>query len=206
MYTIYHILGVKVGCTKNFQRRCLQNKRKYGDHIEIEILEQLDDSIGDGAVGDLELKWSKSLGYGRSTHYTVSNENLDGAWNWKGRKGFSAFSEEEAKLRRGSGLWGSSKEEHIQNSSKGGKKGFQAQYALGKHPFQNSEVQSRNAKRAAELGRGGMKKIVECPHCHKSGTAAIMGRWHFDKCKLKNSHLLVDYAGEISFQENDVSG
>ena len=28
------------------------------------------------------------------------------------------------------------------------------------------------------------REKVECPHCGKIGTLAIMKRWHFDKCKL----------------------
>ena len=34
--------------------------------------------------------------------------------------------------------------------------------------------------------RIGIKKpLVNCPHCGKAGGAGVMGRWHFDKCKLK---------------------
>jgi hypothetical protein len=47
MYTIYHVLGIKVGCTTNLEKRTSQNKEKYGDSIKIEILETLEDSLGD---------------------------------------------------------------------------------------------------------------------------------------------------------------
>jgi hypothetical protein len=185
MFVIYHVIGLKVGCTRDFQRRCLANKRKYGDHIEIEVLEEVDESVGAEVAGDLELKWSQLLGYGKPTHYKISSKNLDGAWNWKGRKGFAAASQQEAKLRRGPGFLGNSKDEHRENSLRGARKGYKTQYDRGKNPFQNSDIQSRLARRAAELGRGCMKKIVQCPHCLKKGTAAIMARWHGDRCKLK---------------------
>lgn len=185
MYMIYHVKGIKVGCTKNFEARCLQNKAMYGDDIEIEILEILEDEIGDSVAGDVELGWSISLGYRKQTHYKISCENLDGAWSWKGKKGFAVRTD----LARTSYL---TKEQYQELGRKGGRKGFEAQWKAGKNPFHNSEIQSRNAKRAAELGRGGMKKIVECPHCGKSGMAAIMGRWHFDKCRNKNISLDAD--------------
>lgn len=35
--------------------------------------------------------------------------------------------------------------------------------------------------------RENQKKSVCCPYCDKSGAIRIMKRWHFDKCKLKNS-------------------
>jgi hypothetical protein len=29
------------------------------------------------------------------------------------------------------------------------------------------------------------KPQVTCPHCNKTGGSNIMGRWHFDNCKLR---------------------
>lgn len=35
--------------------------------------------------------------------------------------------------------------------------------------------------------KGRPSVIVECPHCAKKGGNSAMHRWHFDKCKLKQS-------------------
>ena len=34
-------------------------------------------------------------------------------------------------------------------------------------------------------GKVQSSKIINCPHCGKSGKGMIMGRWHMDNCKLK---------------------
>lgn len=34
-----------------------------------------------------------------------------------------------------------------------------------------------------EIGSASMARSLQCPHCCKQGKGAIMGRWHFDKCK-----------------------
>lgn len=36
-----------------------------------------------------------------------------------------------------------------------------------------------------EIGSASMARQFECPHCGKYGKGAIMGRWHFEKCKKK---------------------
>lgn len=35
------------------------------------------------------------------------------------------------------------------------------------------------------IGAASMARELECPHCGKQGKGAIMGRWHFENCKLK---------------------
>ena len=61
MYYIYHIPGIKVGCTENFSRRCLENRSKYGTDITIELLETVNDiKVADQREND----YSKMLGYG----------------------------------------------------------------------------------------------------------------------------------------------
>ena len=49
---------------------------------------------------------------------------------------------------------------------------------------------SEAAKRRTIHGNSGKKnQIVECPHCHKSGGAGVMKRWHFERCSLLNQVL-----------------
>ncbi len=44
-------------------------------------------------------------------------------------------------------------------------------------------IEEKVKQREAQLGK--KQKIVECPHCGKTGGNATMPRWHFDKCKFK---------------------
>jgi hypothetical protein len=70
MFTIYHVVGIKVGCTKNFDRRKLQNEQRYSSSIQIEVLTELPLSIGDQVAGDIEHAWAEKLGYRKANHYT----------------------------------------------------------------------------------------------------------------------------------------
>jgi hypothetical protein len=60
-YTIYHVLGIKVGCTEQFIIRTKQNKWKYGKDIIVVILEVTTDL---DLADELENKYSIELGYG----------------------------------------------------------------------------------------------------------------------------------------------
>lgn len=66
----------------------------------------------------------------------------------------------------------------------------------GKKHTQESIIKISLAKKGCKLSdevykqqamtRTGKKhKIVECPHCHKTGGETAMPRWHFDNCKEK---------------------
>lgn len=59
--TIYHIDGVKVGCTTNFKKRLIKNRKHYGD-ITMEIIETITASVRE--IADLEDYHSQRLGYG----------------------------------------------------------------------------------------------------------------------------------------------
>jgi hypothetical protein len=76
-----------------------------------------------------------------------------------------------------------------------GKKLAQRLLSEGRNPFQNSEIQRRNAVKGGK-SRSKAKldhlqrvydevhsKYVTCPHCGKTGQSLVMHRWHFDKCK-----------------------
>lgn len=41
-------------------------------------------------------------------------------------------------------------------------------------------------EKSAAAQRGRKQPIVICPHCDKSGGRAIMGRYHFENCKVKH--------------------
>jgi len=57
--------------------------------------------------------------------------------------------------------------------------------------FYSKEFQSEMGKKggtvAGKMQKGREKPKVICPHCGKSGGGqALMNRWHFDNCKLKD--------------------
>ena len=61
MYYIYHIPGIKVGCTTRYDKRCYENRRIHGRDISIELLETVE-SIDQ--ADERENDYSKMLGYG----------------------------------------------------------------------------------------------------------------------------------------------
>jgi len=72
-YTIYHIPGIKVGCTADFKTRCNSNKRRYGQAIEIEILERFPEGILTlTEISDLEWAHAANYGYALGQRYENS--------------------------------------------------------------------------------------------------------------------------------------
>ena len=61
MYYIYHIPGIKVGCTNNMYLRNSRNKLRHGKDIEIIELEKVDCPV---TADILEYYLHKELGYG----------------------------------------------------------------------------------------------------------------------------------------------
>jgi len=63
-HVIYHLVGYKVGCTKDLRARKKAYRHKRGHHVIIRILEELHDCT-DQQAGDIEWAWSDSFGYKR---------------------------------------------------------------------------------------------------------------------------------------------
>lgn len=70
-HTIYHVPGVKVGCTTEFENRksWYLNDNKWGPDTQFEIIEVLE-GFDDQLAGDREWDWADSFGYKRGQHYT----------------------------------------------------------------------------------------------------------------------------------------
>lgn len=70
-YTIYHIPGVKVGCTIDFRRRKVEYARYHPEMLldTIEILEILD-NVSAREAGDREWELADMYGYDRGSHYS----------------------------------------------------------------------------------------------------------------------------------------
>jgi hypothetical protein len=186
MYIIYRIVGIKVGCTINFELRCIQNKLAYGQEIIIEILDTWPLSVGDKFAGDREWEWADAYGYLRGPHYSEKN------WN--------------VVLTR---------EQRLAAASRGGKIGGKRTAELGKTAFHTMTFEQRSAagkigsnhpnnvikngsahrktieqrKTGFQTGKASRspnhitKKLLTCPNCGHTGVGPSMYRWHYGNCK-----------------------
>jgi hypothetical protein len=211
-HTIYHIPGVKVGCTNDFVRR----KSDYPGGTVFEIIEILED-FSDELAGDREFEWADYFGYTKGWHY---KDTL--ATRTKEQRQLDKIKADETKRTNGT-------------ISNGGKEGAKRQWELGKNPFQtmtsaqnsangrarfekpgerekqaaiSTEVWTRAghkemmgqkqadawAKPGARAARSEITKIAclpvahayhQCPHCSHVGQGNSMFRWHFDNCRNK---------------------
>ena len=62
--------------------------------------------------------------------------------------------------------------------------------------YNGSEKHLADARRGGEIAVAnkttGMQTLSTCPWCRKTGQVAIMGRWHFDNCKMNPSNLICE--------------
>jgi hypothetical protein len=162
-YTIYHIPGKKVGCTVNFKRR----KSEYPKGTQFEILEELHN---EKEAADREWYWADHFGYKKGFYYSESRWDIvipAEELSSNGKLGGSRLlpHKRDPSLRRRYGVG-------FENNSQynGSKKHLEDAY--------------RGALKAVENGNIGMKTTSTCPYCGHIGQTRIMGRWHFDNCKL----------------------
>lgn len=66
-YVVYEIVGIKVGCTKEYETRCAQNRVTYGAEIVIEILERHEGD--DDTASEREIFWTKARSYKSNNTY-----------------------------------------------------------------------------------------------------------------------------------------
>jgi hypothetical protein len=153
MYTIYHVYGVKIGCTKNYPDRCLGQGFEDGS-FGIEDL--VSDDCGKKFAGDVEKFWQKYYGYRVDRgHYLY----LDEMGRRSGELGTTGFQSGEA-------------------GKVGGRRSSEEQIRSGTHISQLglTGLQTGVAQRIA--GR----KEHTCPYCGKIGRGNVMFRHHFDNC------------------------
>jgi general stress protein YciG len=182
-HTIYHIPGVKVGCTRNFKVRMDFYRLRYGkDYIsKVEILEEL---LGktDQEVGDREWFWADSFGYRRGAHYSKS------AW-----RHVSPEQQANGGYRRAEVL-------SSERLSEIGRKAamsptVERRSEIGRNAGLASSA-SRSVEQKSELGRmaglamakrrsGSQYKLGQCPHCGTETTLAVLGRLHLDRCSKR---------------------
>lgn len=152
MYYIYHIEGIKIGCTKQPEIRVKEQGYK-----EFEILETHSD-IKIASKRERELQ--KEYGYrvdNINYSQTINNQSLQGSI--KGGKIAGNLNKENGHIQT----------LHLKAGNLGGKA------AHKKHPKLFSEL-------GKKLGKIQANKNYICPHCGKEGKTSGMYTWHFDNC------------------------
>ena len=155
MYYIYHIPGVKIGCTQNLKRRMKEHKYPNYEvletHIDIEI------------ASERERQLQKQYGY------KIDSISFIQSLTVPTKEGCIKGGITQGNINKKNGH---AKKQFQNIASIGGKTAHQ------KHP----ELYSKWGK---ELGKMVSKVQVICPYCGKVGQRAAMYNWHFDKCKKK---------------------
>jgi hypothetical protein len=173
-YVIYHIVGRKVGCTKNLEERMELYEEMDGARPKYEVLERLPRSTGDQGAGDREWEWADKLGLPRGPHYTITMH----AVRVRGANGARRFL--ETVIPEQLSEWGKSGhlrrmevttfEQRSEWSRASGRAGIRGLDAI-RTPEQHSKW-SRHMR-------------TTCPHCGFEGTIGPLYRWHFDNCRLR---------------------
>jgi len=96
-YYIYHVPGIKIGATKDWETRRVYNFETYNiEPIIVETMEGPDNEDMWQIVGDREWELADEYGYDRGTHYKVARENRP-KWNNETRHRFTNEDLEKAK-------------------------------------------------------------------------------------------------------------
>jgi hypothetical protein len=158
MYYIYHIKGVKIGCTTEPNRRIV----KVQKFTEYEILETHTD-IGIASQRELELQ--KEYGY------KVDNTLYSQSYEWATKAGFEARSKggkTSGTMQRDNGLL----------------KKFQSEGGKARGKIQGEKNKPMLSKLGKEMSKYN-NRIQTCPHCGIISKGVGYIRWHGDKCKMK---------------------
>ena len=163
MYYIYHIPGVKIGCSKNPKRRV----KKQG-YTEFTILETHTDIQ---IASERERSLQKEYGFKMdNTLYsqTISSPTLEG-------------------IKKG-GQYGSLKK-WIEENPEEFKNNQQIAAKLG--GLKQGPIQAKINKENGHMSQLGKKMIIynnrlqTCPYCGKESKGIGYSRWHGENCKFK---------------------
>lgn len=204
MHVIYHIVGRKVGCSQNIERRMKTYEEKEGERPIYEVLEELN-GVSNQEAGDREWWWADKFGYKRGVHYAV----IRTAAIERSRRGTELSTPEQKTLagknggrRRAEILSGERISEIAREAGKRSIETRTPEYrsATGRHAglvtlergtgiHGLSSDQRREYGRlggrtggAARLRRSGAYKMGRCSHCGYESTVLSLGRWHNDNC------------------------
>ena len=198
-YYIYHIPGIKIGCTSDLNKRMADQ-----GFTDWNILEEHTDIH---VASDREIELQKEYGYKvDSIPYWKSVKNRFKATKESARKAADSrvingtsggwkHSEETLEKMKGRNLGRKNTEETLEKmrgrivseetrsklsrASKGRKLSKEARQKLSKahtgKKLDKPTLESFNSKRSEK---------VTCPHCNKEGAKFNMTRFHFDNCKI----------------------
>jgi predicted RNA-binding Zn-ribbon protein involved in translation (DUF1610 family) len=158
-YYIYHVEGIKFGCTNDPKRRAKQTLKRYGK-VKFEVVEEFED-IGEASRREIELNerydtadrkpYSDMVAMREGTKYHTGEQHHNFGQDVAGDKNpnyGNAWSEEQRR--------------HLSQMNS------------------NPSEDTRSKMRAAWIGR----EKIACPHCGKESISrGNMNRWHFDNCK-----------------------
>lgn len=209
VHTIYHIPGVKVGCTANFDRR----RTEYAAGTVIEVIEQLHDKT-DREAGDIEWDWADKFGYPRGHHYgSFDFSELGRKGGQKGgrmtaethsREWFIEHARKRGHISGAGYVDRTTPEERVDNARraalrqkevissdqlamiarKGGQRSVELHVGVHARSADQMILDARKgAARVLELGLSGTQKRAVCLHCGLETNLASLARWHNDRCK-----------------------
>ena len=162
MYYIYHIPNVKIGCSKNPERRVKQQ-----GYTEFIILETHTD-IQIASEREISLQKEYGLKVDKTLYkQTISSPTLEGIKKG-GQNGFKKWMEDNPELF---------KEKQKEAAKLGGKKQGPIQGNINK---ENGHMSSLG-KHMTEYNN----RIQICPYCNKESRGVGYLRWHGEKCKFK---------------------
>jgi len=163
-YYIYHIEGIKIGCTTNVRRRI--NQQKFDNY---EILETHTD-IDIASKREIELQKE----YGYKTDTTIYKQTFD--WGKSGRIAHTQKSYQ--KWFDGSVKWRNENPELVKKYATMGGKVVGKE--LAKRNVESGHI-SNLGKQNAEINN----RIQTCPHCKIVSRGIGYIRWHGNNCKHK---------------------
>ena len=186
MYYIYHIEGVKIGCSKNPKRRVnAQGYTKFTileTHTDIQIASERERSL------------QKEYGFKMdNTPYNISIDVLKPYNNEGSKKGAAKIKE------LGIGIYSINKEQRIELGKEFGKKGIEWNKNNPQH-LKNIQIiggkirgpiQGKINKENGHISQLGKQmtiynnRLQTCPYCGKESKGIGYSRWHGENCKLK---------------------
>jgi hypothetical protein len=178
MYTIYHIPGVKIGCSNE-----VENRVKNQGYSHYEILETHND-INIASYREKELQLLYGYEVDKSSYKQVTSiatfESRSRGGKIGGQIGGKIGGQIGGKLTydKKIGIFGMTEEEKLEARINGGKIGGKISGKLvGNKNKENGHIQ--------EIGKASMSRVNICPYCNKEGKGAIYFRWHGENCKHK---------------------
>lgn len=186
-YTIYHIKGEKIGCTKNVEARKRDYRHQRGECPPMYLIERIPLSKGERFAGDREHYWADHFGYLRGSHYadtmaTIRNRKYP---NGRGANALKKLTTAQRKalskklIAEGIAGFTAAGDVTCPHCDIVGNTAIMQAWHFDRC-LDNPKL--TDADRAARSGMS-VAKVARCPHCKKEGQLVATKRWHFGNCK-----------------------